>query len=117
MPRVKRGVPARKRRKKILKQAKGYRGTRSNLYKTARETVERALNYAYRDRRTKKRDFRSLWISRINAASRLNDLTYSQFIKGLKKSNIIIDRKLLADLAVSDPPVFSEISNVVRENV
>jgi large subunit ribosomal protein L20 len=117
MPRVKRGVQARKRRKKILKQAKGYRGTRSNLYKTARETVERALNYAYRDRRTKKRDFRSLWISRINAASRLNDLTYSQFIKGLKKSNIIIDRKLLADLAVSDPPVFSEISNVVRENV
>jgi large subunit ribosomal protein L20 len=117
MPRVKRGVPARKRRKKILKQAKGYRGTSINLYKTARETVERALNYAYRDRRTKKRDFRSLWISRINAASRLNDLTYSQFIKGLKKSNIIIDRKLLADLAVSDPPVFSEISNVVRENV
>ena len=117
MPRVTRGVQARKRRKKILKQAKGYQGARGNLYKSAREAVERALNYAYRDRRTKKRDFRSLWISRINAASRLNDLTYSQFIKGLKKSNIIIDRKLLADLAVSDPPVFSEISNVVKENI
>ncbi|MBW2652244.1 MAG: 50S ribosomal protein L20 [Deltaproteobacteria bacterium] len=117
MPRVKRGVQARKRRKKILKQAKGYQGARSNLYKSAREAVERALNYAYRDRRTKKRDFRSLWISRINAASRLNDLTYSQFIKGLKKSSIIIDRKLLADLAVSDPLAFSEISSVVKENI
>ncbi len=117
MPRVKRGVQARKRRKKILKQAKGYQGGRGNLYKSAREAVERALNYAYRDRRVRKRDFRSLWISRINAASRLNDLTYSQFIKGLKKADIIIDRKLLADLAVSDPQVFSEISNVAKANI
>lgn len=117
MPRVKRGVQARKRRKKILKQAKGYQGARSTLYKSAREAVERSLNYAYRDRRTRKRDFRSLWISRINAATRLNDLTYSQFIKGLKKADVIIDRKLLADLAVSDPQVFSKISNIAKENI
>ena len=117
MPRVKRGVKARKRRKKILKQAKGYQGARSILYKSAREAVERSLNYAYRDRRTRKRDFRSLWISRINAATRLNDLTYSQFIKGLKKADVIIDRKLLADLAVSDPQVFSKISSIAKENI
>ena len=117
MPRVKSGVKSRRRRKKILKQAKGYQGARSNLFRSAKEAVDRALNYAYRDRRTKKRNFRSLWISRINAAARLNDLTYSQFIKGLKKSEVIIDRKLLADLAVSDPYVFSKIANVAKENI
>jgi len=117
MPRAKRGVRAKRRRKKILKLAKGYQGGRSKLYRSAKEAVDRALNYAYRDRRTRKRDFRTLWISRINAAARLNDLTYSQFIKGLKKAEVIIDRKLLAELAVSDPQVFSEIANVAKENI
>jgi large subunit ribosomal protein L20 len=117
MPRVKRGVSARKRRKKVLELAKGYQGARSKLYRSARETVERALNYAYRDRRVRKRDFRSLWISRINAAARLNELTYSQFIKGLKKAQILIDRKLLAELAVSEPHVFSKIATVAKENI
>ena len=117
MPRVKRGVQARKRRKKVLKQAKGYQGTRGNLYKCAREAVDRALNYAYRDRRVRKRDFRSLWISRINAAARLNDITYSQFIKGLNKAEVTIDRKLLADLAISDFQAFSKIARVAKENI
>jgi large subunit ribosomal protein L20 len=117
MPRVKRGVQARKRRKKVLKQAKGYQGARGTLYKSAREAVDRALNYAYRDRRVKKRDFRSLWISRINAAARLNDITYSQFIKGLNKAEVIIDRKLLADLAISDFQAFSKIASVAKENI
>ncbi|MEE8381178.1 MAG: 50S ribosomal protein L20 [Thermodesulfobacteriota bacterium] len=117
MPRVKRGVRAKKRRKKVLKQAKGYQGGRSKLYRSAKEAVDRALNYAYRDRRTKKRDFRSLWISRINAAARLNELSYSQLISGLKKAEVTIDRKLLAELAVSDPRVFSEIANVAKENI
>jgi large subunit ribosomal protein L20 len=117
MPRVKRGVQARKRRKKVLKQAKGYQGARGTLYKSAREAVDRALNYAYRDRRVKKRDFRSLWISRINAAARLNDITYSQFIKGLNKAEVIIDRKLLADLAISDFQAFSKIAGVAKENI
>jgi large subunit ribosomal protein L20 len=117
MPRVKKGQRSRKRRKKILKLAKGYQGGRSKLYRSAKEAVDRALNYAYRDRRTRKRDFRSLWISRINAAAKLNELTYSQFIKGLKKAEVIIDRKLLAELAVSDPQVFSKIANVAKENL
>ena len=117
MSRVKRGVSARRRRKKVLKQAKGYQGGRGSLFRSAREAVDRALNYAYRDRRAKKRDFRSLWISRINAAARQNDLTYSQFIKGLKQSDIEIDRKILADLAVSNPQAFSKISAVAKENI
>jgi large subunit ribosomal protein L20 len=117
MPRVKRGMRARRRRKKVLKQAKGYQGGRGTLFRTAKEAVERALNYAYRDRRVRKRDFRSLWISRINAATRLNDLTYSQFINGLKKANVDIDRKMLADLALSDPRAFSKIATIAKENV
>lgn len=117
MSRVKRGVRARKRRKKVLKQAKGYQGGRSSLYRTAKEAVDRALNYAYRDRRAKKRDFRSLWITRINAAARLNDLTYSQFIKGLKQAEVEIDRKVLADLAIADPNAFSKISMIAKENI
>ena len=117
MSRVKRGMRARRRRKKVLKQAKGYQGGRGTLFRTAKEAVERALNYAYRDRRVKKRDFRSLWISRINAATRLNDLTYSQFINGLKKANVDIDRKMLADLALSDPQAFSKIATIAKENV
>jgi large subunit ribosomal protein L20 len=114
MPRVKRGFKARRRRNKVLKLAKGYRGARSKLFRSATEAVDRALNYAFRDRRVKKRDFRSLWITRINAASRLNGLSYSKFIFGLKKANVQIDRKVLADIAVSDPTGFSEIAGLAK---
>src|SRR5512137_1687071 len=117
MPRVKRGFKARRRRNKVLKLAKGYRGARSKLFRSATEAVDRALNYAFRDRRVKKRDFRSLWITRINAASRLNGLSYSKFIFGLKKANVEIDRKVLADIAVSDPKGFSEIAGVARASI
>jgi len=114
MQRVKRGVIARKRRKKVLKLAKGYRGGRSKLYRTAKEAVDKALNYAYRDRKRKKRDFRMLWIARINAAARKNGCTYSRLINGLKKANILIDRNILAELAINDPDGFSKIVNEVR---
>ena len=114
MPRVKRGFKARRRRNKVLKLAKGYRGARSKLFRSATEAVDRALNYAFRDRRVKKRDFRSLWITRINAASRLNGLSYSKFIFGLKKANVEIDRKVLADIAVSDPKGFTEIASLAK---
>jgi len=114
MPRVKRGFKARRRRNKVLKLAKGYRGARSKLFRSATEAVDRALNYAFRDRKVKKRDFRALWITRINAASRLNGLSYSKLIHGLKKANVEIDRKVLADLAVSDPTGFSEIASVAK---
>ena len=114
MPRVKRGFKARQRRNKVLKLAKGYRGARSKLFRSATEAVDRALNYAFRDRRVKKRDFRALWIARINAASRLNGLSYSKFIFGLKQANVQIDRKVLADLAVSDPKGFSEIAGLAK---
>lgn len=117
MPRVKRGFKARRRRNKVLKLAKGYRGARSKLFRSATEAVDRALNYAFRDRRVKKRDFRSLWITRINAASRLNGLSYSKFIFGLKKANIQIDRKVLADIAVSDPSGFSEIATQAKAGI
>lgn len=117
MPRVKRGFKARRRRNKVLKLAKGYRGARSKLFRSATEAVDRALNYAFRDRRVKKRDFRSLWITRINAASRLNGLSYSKFIFGLKKANVLIDRKVLADIAVSDPKGFSEIAVVAKAGI
>ena len=114
MARVKRGFKARRRRNKVLKLAKGYRGARSKLFRSATEAVDRALNYAFRDRRVKKRDFRSLWITRINAASRLNGLSYSKFIFGLKKANVEIDRKVLADIAVSDPKGFTEIAGLAK---
>lgn len=114
MPRVKRGFVARRRRKKILKLAKGYRGSRKTLYKTARETVERGWKYAYRDRRVRKREFRKLWIVRINAAARLNGLSYSRMIHGLKKAEVEIDRKILADLAVFDPAAFSQVAEVAK---
>ncbi len=117
MPRVRRGNKKRKRRKRILKLAKGYRGARSKLFRTATEAVDRALNYAYRDRRTKKRDFRRLWIARINAAARLDGVSYSKLMNGLKKTNIEIDRKILADLAVSDPQGFSRIVHLAKENI
>jgi len=107
MPRVKRGFKARHRRNKVLKLAKGYRGARSKLFRSATEAVDRALNYAFRDRRVKKRDFRALWITRINAAARINGLSYSKLIHGLKKAMVEIDRKVMADLAVSDPKGFA----------
>jgi len=109
MPRAKNNVAARKRRKKILKAAKGYRLGKSRLYKTAKDQVEKSWQYAYRDRRAKKRNFRRLWITRINAACRLNGISYSVFMHGLKKANIELDRKVLADMAVHDPQGFSEL--------
>ncbi|MFD1384974.1 50S ribosomal protein L20 [Maribrevibacterium harenarium] len=109
MPRVKRGVQARRRHKKILKQAKGYYGARSRVFRVAKQAVIKAGQYAYRDRRQRKRQFRALWIARINAAARLNGLSYSRFIAGLKKASIEIDRKVLADLAVYEKEVFAAI--------
>ncbi len=107
--RVKRGFKARQRRKKVLKMARGYRAGRSKLFRTAADAVDKALMYAYRDRRAKKRDFRKLWIARINAGARMNDLTYSRLIHGLKKANIELDRKVLAEMAVADPAGFSQV--------
>jgi large subunit ribosomal protein L20 len=114
MPRVKRGTRKRKRRTKILRQAKGYWGARSHNYRTAKEAVERALLYAYRDRRTRKRDFRRLWIVRIKAAAEQNEISYSRFIHGLKDLNIQLDRKILADLAVNSPKTFLQIVQKVK---
>ncbi|MCG8641222.1 MAG: 50S ribosomal protein L20 [Desulfobacterales bacterium] len=108
--RVKRGFKARRRRNKVLKLAKGFRGGRSKLYRTAADSVDKALMYAYRDRRARKRDFRKLWIVRINAAARMNDLSYSKFISGLSKAGCELDRKVLADLAISDPAGFSQLA-------
>ncbi len=112
--RVKRGVNAKRRHKKYLKLAKGYRGSRSKLYRTARETVERALCFAYRDRRQRKRDFRRLWIVRINAAVREFDMSYSKFIAGLKKAGIELNRKILADLAVYEKDSFAMLAKQVK---
>jgi large subunit ribosomal protein L20 len=109
MPRVKRGNKRLERRKKILKLAKGYRGTKSKLYRSAKESVERGLNFAYTGRKLKKRDFRSLWIVRIGAAARLNGVNYSQLMHGLKVAGIELDRKVLADLAVHQPEAFSAV--------
>jgi large subunit ribosomal protein L20 len=109
MPRAKRGNKRLERRKKILKLAKGYRGTKSKLYRSAKESVERGLNFAYTGRKLKKRDFRSLWIVRIGAAARLNGLNYSQFMHGLKLAGIELDRKVLADLAVHQPDTFATV--------
>src|SRR6059058_3635588 len=110
MPRVKRSVHARKKRRKVLEQAKGYWGLKSKTYRHAKEQVEHSLVYAYRDRKAKKRTFRRLWIMRINAAAREQGLSYNQFVAGLKKANIELDRKVLADLAVSDPAAFGVIA-------
>lgn len=109
MPRVKRGVTAHRRHKKVLKQAKGYYGARSRVYRVAKQAVIKAGQYAYRDRKQRKRQFRQLWIARINAGARINGLSYSRLIAGLKKSNVEIDRKVLADLAMNDAPVFAAI--------
>jgi len=109
MPRVKRGVVAHRRHKKVLKQAKGYYGARSRIFRVAKQAVTKAGQYAYRDRRQRKRQFRSLWITRINAQSRANGLSYSRLINGLKKADIALDRRVLADLAVHDKPAFAAI--------
>ncbi|SVA31863.1 uncharacterized protein METZ01_LOCUS84717 [marine metagenome] len=117
MSRVKKSVQARRRHKKILRQAKGYRGARSRTYKVAKQAVMRSGQYAYRDRRKKKSLFRSLWIIRINAAARENGLSYSKLISGLKKADIKLDRKTLADLAVNDKEVFSLIAEKAKSNL
>ncbi len=114
MPRVKRGVTAHARHKKILTLAKGYRGRRKNVYRIAKQAVMKAGQYAYRDRRTRKRVFRQLWIARINAASRSHGITYSRFMAGLKKAQIEIDRKVLSDMAIRDPAGFSSIVDKVK---
>ena len=115
MARVKRGVTARARHKKILALAKGYRGRRKNVYRVAKQAVMKAGQYAYRDRRTRKRVFRALWIARINAASRSHGVTYSRFMAGLKKAQIDLDRKVLADLAVTDASAFSALVKVAND--
>ncbi|MCF8158451.1 MAG: 50S ribosomal protein L20 [Burkholderiaceae bacterium] len=114
MPRVKRGVIARARHKKVLNAAKGYRGRRKNVYRVAKQAVMKAGQYAYRDRRQKKRQFRTLWIARINAGSRECGLTYSRFMNGLKKAAIEVDRKVLADLAVFDKPAFAKFVELAK---
>ena len=115
--RIKRGFKARKRRKKILKLAKGFRGGRSKLFRTAADAVDKSLMYAYRDRRQRKRDFRRLWIARINAAVRIHNLSYSRFIRGLKLAKVDLDRKVLADLAVSDPAGFAKIAELAAQKL
>ncbi len=117
MPRIKRGTVARKRRKKILKLAKGYYGAKSKLFRVANQQVMKSLMYAYRDRRQVKRDFRKLWIARINAAARIDGMSYSRFINGLKKADVQINRKVLADLAVNDKAAFTRLVELARENI
>ncbi|WP_316570921.1 50S ribosomal protein L20 [Neobacillus sp. YIM B06451] len=115
MPRVKGGTVTRKRRKKVLKLAKGYFGSKHTLYKVANQQVMKSLMYAYRDRRQKKRDFRKLWITRINAAARINGLSYSRLMHGLKLAGIEVNRKMLAELAVSDAAAFAELANAAKK--
>ncbi len=117
MPRVKRGSAAHKRHKRILRRAKGYFGARSRLIKTAREAVERGWRYAYRDRKQRKREFRVLWIARINAAVREHGLSYSRFMHGLSAAGVEVDRKSLADLAVSDPQAFADLAKLAKSKL
>ena len=117
MARVKRAVNAQKKRRTVLEHASGYRGQRSRLYRKAKEQMLHSLNYAYRDRRAKKGDFRQLWITRINAAARQNGMTYNRFIQGLKAAGVEVDRKILAELAVSEPAAFAALVEVARTNV
>ena len=117
MPRVSTNVARLRRKNQILQQAKGYFGRRKNLYKTAKEAVERAHRYAYRDRKNRKRDFRRLWIVRINAAARLHDLSYSRFMNGLKLAGVEIDRKVLADIAIRDPNAFEQLAQAARSRL
>lgn len=116
MPRATSSVARNKRKKKILKEARGQFGARSKLYRTAKNAVERGWAYSYRDRRRKKRDFRRLWIARINAGARQHDLSYSRFISGLRKSGVELNRKVLADLAIREPEAFAELARLAREN-
>ncbi|MEH6941560.1 50S ribosomal protein L20 [Bacillus sp. JJ722] len=117
MPRVKGGTVTRKRRKKVLKLAKGYYGSKHTLYKVANQQVMKSWNYAFRDRRQKKRDFRKLWITRINAAARINGLSYSRLMHGLKLAEIEVNRKMLADLAVADAAAFAELANTAKKHL
>lgn len=117
MVRVKRGVTARRRHNNKLKMAKGFRGTRSRLYKRANEAVMKAMSYQYRDRRARKRDFRRLWIARINAASRQNGMPYGRFIEGLTKAGVEVDRKMLADLAVREPEAFAQFVELAKQQL
>ena len=117
MPRVKRGVTAHAKHKKLIAQAKGYYGRRKNVFRVAKQTVVRAGQYAYRDRRQKKRQFRALWIVRINAAARENGLSYSRFMSGLKKAEVLIDRKVLADIAVFDKPAFAVLAEWAKASL
>ena len=116
MARVKRGVNAKKRHKNILKQSKGYFGAKSKLYRTANQAVMKSLNYSYIGRKQRKRDFRKLWITRINAAARLNGMSYSKFISGLKKANININRKMLSEMAIHEPVAFAKLVDLAKEN-
>jgi large subunit ribosomal protein L20 len=117
MPRVKGGTVTRRRRKKIIKLAKGYFGSKHRLYKVANQQVMKSLMYAYRDRRQKKRDFRKLWITRINAAARMNGLSYSRLMHGLKLAGVEVNRKMLADLAVNDQKAFAELANIAKNSL
>ena len=117
MPRVKGGTVTRRRRKKVLKLAKGYYGSKHTLYKVANQQVMKSYLYAYRDRRNKKRDFRRLWITRINAAARINGLSYSRLMHGLKVAGLEVNRKMLADLAISDEKAFAELATVAKSNL
>ena len=115
MARVKRGVNAKKRHKNILKQSKGYFGAKSKLFRTANQAVMKSLNYAYIGRKQRKRDFRKLWITRINAAARINGMSYSKFISGLKKANVNINRKMLSEMAINDPEGFAKLVQIAKE--
>lgn len=117
MARIKRGVTTHARHKKVLKMAKGYRGRAHTCFRVAIEKVEKALQYAYRDRRNKKRDFRALWIQRINAAVREHDITYSSFINGLHKANILIDRKVMAEMAINEPVAFKTLVDSAKKSL
>ena len=114
MPRVKRAVTAHKKRRTMLTRAKGYYGAKRRTYRAAKEQVQHSMQYAYRDRRNKKREIRRLWITRINAACRLNDMSYSQFMNGLKKANIELDRKILSDMAINDPASFAKLVEAAK---
>lgn len=117
MPRVKSGVERRKRRNRVLKLAKGYYGSKHRLYKVANQQVMKSFNYAYRDRRQKKRNFRKLWITRINAAARMNDLSYSQMMHGLKVAGVDVNRKMLADLAITDAQAFAQLADTAKNAI
>ncbi|MCL2503293.1 MAG: 50S ribosomal protein L20 [Coriobacteriia bacterium] len=115
MPRVKRAVTAKKKRRTVLARAKGYYGAKSRSYRAAKEQVQHSLQYAYRDRRNKKREIRRLWIARINAAARLNDISYSRFMHGLKLAGVDLDRKILSDMAINDPESFAKLAELAKE--